>query len=118
MFMEGVVIIVYLLVLAFFIICGWKIYEKAGEPGWASIVPIYNLIIFFKIIGKPWWWLFLFCIPLVNIIFIFWSLSLFAKSFGKGTGFMVGLIFLSFIFIPLLAFGDAQYQGPAGLSQS
>jgi uncharacterized membrane protein YhaH (DUF805 family) len=72
------------------IIAQWKIYEKAGEPGWASIIPIYNVIILLKIIGKPWWWLLLFIIPLVNLVFAIWMLNLLAKSFGKSEGFTIG----------------------------
>lgn len=96
------------------IIAQWKIYEKAGQPGWASIVPIYNIVILLRIIGKPTWWLLLMIIPGVNIIIGIWSTNLLAKSFGKDVGFTLGLIFLSIIFYPILAFGSAEYQGPVG----
>ena len=89
----------------------WTIFSKAGKPGWASIVPIYNLIVLLEIVGKPWWWLFLMLIPIVNIvilIIVYHNLSL---SFGKGGGFTVGLILLGIIFLPILAFGDAKYVG-------
>ncbi len=88
----------------------WKVYEKAGQPGWASIIPIYNFIVFQKIIGKPAWWIFLMLIPVVNIIFGIIILHRFSRSFGQGAGFTVGLILLSFIFYPLLAFGEYQYK--------
>ena len=90
----------------------WKIFVKAGKPGWAAIVPIYNIIVLLEITGKPVWWVILFLIPIVNLVIaIILSISL-AKSFGKGTGFGLGLAFLGIIFAPMLAFGDAQYQGP------
>jgi hypothetical protein len=91
----------------------WKIYTKAGQPGWAAIVPIYNLYIWCKIVGRPWWWILLMLIPFVNfIIGIILCIDL-AKSFGKGVGFGLGLVFLGIIFFPILGFGSAQYQGPA-----
>lgn len=95
----------------------WRIFEKAGKPGWASLIPIYNIIILLEIIGKPWWWLLMIIfVPLANIIFAIWMTNLLAKSFGKSEGFTVGLIFLGFIFYPILAFGDAKYNGPAGMT--
>ena len=111
----GAMIFVVLAVAAFMIICMWKINTKAGQPGWACIVPIYSLIILLKIVGKPWWWLFLMCIPLVNIIIVIIVYNQLSVSFGKGAGFTVGLIFLGIIFFPLLAFGDAKYVGPGGV---
>jgi hypothetical protein len=96
------------------IVSMWKIYEKAGKPGWACIIPFYNIIVLLEIIGKPWWWLLLMLIPGVNVILAIWACNLLSKSFGQGVGFTLGLILLSFIFIPLLGLGDAQYQGPAG----
>jgi Family of unknown function (DUF5684) len=91
----------------------WKIFTKAGQPGWASIIPIYNLYIWCKIVGRPAWWILLMLIPFVNfIIGIILCIDL-AKSFGKGVGFGIGLILLGIIFFPILGFGSAQYQGPA-----
>ena len=104
--------VIWLAVMVFFIYCGWKIYTKAGQPGWAVIIPIYNIIVMLKIIGKPWWWIFGFLIPFVNfLVMILLAVNL-AKVFGKGTGFAIGLILLSFIFYPILAFGDATYTAP------
>jgi len=92
------------------IVSMWKIFTKAGEPGWASIVPIYNMIILLKIVGKPAWWVLLMFIPFVNlVIFIIVYIEL-AKVFGKGAGFGIGLLVLPFIFFPILAFGSARYQ--------
>src|SRR5205085_7180214 len=99
-----ITIAVSLVMMIFFIACFWKIFEKAGQPGWASIIPIYNTIVLLKVAGKPWWWIFLLLIPGVNVIFAFIVFIDLAKNFGKGTGFGVGLIFLSFIFFPILAF--------------
>jgi hypothetical protein len=89
----------------------WKVFTKAGQPGWASIIPIYNWIVWCKIVGRPAWWvlLLLICFPIFYIII---CIDL-AKSFGKGGGFAVGLILLSIIFFPILGFGSAQYQGPS-----
>jgi hypothetical protein len=91
----------------------WKVYTKAGKPGWACIIPIYNIIVLLEIVGKPIWWIFLFLIPCVNFVFIIWTINLLSKSFGKSEGFTIGLLLLGFIFYPILGFGDAQYLGPA-----
>ena len=91
----------------------WKVFTKAGEPGWAAIVPILNTYFLCKITGRPGWWVILMFIPFVNlIIWIILCIDV-AKSFGKGVGFGIGLIFLPFIFAVILGFGSAQYQGPA-----
>ena len=109
----GLPLIIYLAFVILMILAGWKMYEKASQPGWACIIPIYNIFIFCKIVGRPGWWVILMFIPLVSIfIAILLAVDL-AKSFGKGVGFALGLIFLPFIFIPILGFGDAQYEGPA-----
>ena len=102
-------------VAVIYIAAHWRIYEKAGKPGWACIIPIYNIIVLLEIVGKPWWWLLLMLIPIVNIIFAVWMTNLLSKSFGKSEGFTVGLIFLGFIFYPILGFGNAEYKGPAGM---
>ena len=84
---------------------------KAGQPGWACIVPIYNIYILLRIAGRPGWWLILYLIPLVSIVVAVIVAIDIAKAFGKGTGFGLGLAFLGFIFFPILAFGDAKYGG-------
>lgn len=94
------------------VVARWKIFTKANQPGWASLIPVYNSLIFLRIIGKPWWWILLFCIPLVNIVFIALALHLLSKSFNKPVWFTVGLFLLPFIFELILAFGDAKYIGP------
>jgi hypothetical protein len=104
------IMIVYLAILLLAIISMWKIFTKAGEPGWAAIVPIYNIIVLLKISGKPAWWFILLIIPFVNIIIAIMVCINLAQNFGKSTGFGVGLALLGFIFGPILAFGDARYQ--------
>jgi hypothetical protein len=101
-----------LLVGVFSIVCLWKVFVKAGKPGWAAIIPIYNIITELEIIGRPWWWLLLLFIPLVNIVIGIIVIFDLAKVFGKSTGFGFGLLFLSVIFMAILAFGDAKYLGP------
>ena len=106
-------LIVGLLVAVIMIAAMWKTFTKAGQPGWASLIPIYNIYILCKIVGRPAWWIILLLIPFVNfIIGIILCIDL-AKSFGQGVGFGLGLVFLSFIFYPILGFGSAQYQGPS-----
>jgi hypothetical protein len=87
------------------------IYNKAGKPWWAAIVPIYNIIVYLEIIGKPWWWLLLLLIPFVNVIIGIIMIHGLSKAFGHGVGFTLGLIFLGFIFMPVLAFGKSKYVG-------
>lgn len=114
---AGVIIVIYLALIVLGIVGFWKVFTKAGEAGWKSIIPFYNVYTLLKIVGRPGWWLILFFIPFVNfIIWIIVALDL-AKSFGKGTGFGVGLIFLGFIFMLILGFGDAKYVGPGGNPQ-
>ena len=100
------------LLVAVLVIAGmWKVFTKAGKPGWAAIIPIYNTIVLLQIAGKPVWWFLLLFIPVVNIVIAVMVMIGVAKAFGKGTGFALGLLFLSPIFIPILGFSDAQYVG-------
>jgi uncharacterized membrane protein YhaH (DUF805 family) len=88
----------------------WRTFDKAGKPGWAAIVPIYNMVVLCQVAGKSGWWVLLMFIPLVNIIiWIIVSIGV-ANNFGKGALFGVGLLFLGMFFYPILGFGDAQYQ--------
>lgn len=102
----------YLAIIVLIIASLWKIFTKAGQPGWASIVPIYNIIVLCKIVGKPTWWILLMLIPIVNLVIAIILANELSKSFGKSVGFTIGLIFLPFIFYPMLAFGDATYTAP------
>jgi hypothetical protein len=87
----------------------WKVYAKAGKPGWAALIPIYNLVVLLQIVRKPLWWIAMFFIPLVNFIFLILLYIELAKSFGKSGGFAAGLIFLAMIFFPILGFGSSRY---------
>lgn len=91
----------------------WKIFEKAGKPGWAGIIPIYNTVVLLEIVGRPIWWIILLLIPCVNIVVSVIVMIDLAKSFGKGTGFGIGLWLLGIIFFPILGFGNARYIGPS-----
>src|ERR1700761_5402067 len=111
--MGMLILAIFVLAIVIFVIAGlWKIFEKAGQPGWACIVPIYNLIVLLRIVGKPWWWLLLMCIPYVGVVWSVWTYNMLSKSFGKDEGFTVGLVLLSPVFFPILGFGDARYLGP------
>lgn len=102
-----------LIIAVLMIVSYWKIFEKAGKPGWAAIVPIYNIIVLLEIVGKPTWWILLFLVPCVNIIFLVWMTNLLSKSFGQSEGFTVGLLLLGVVFYPILAFGNYKYLGPS-----
>jgi hypothetical protein len=107
----GVFGIFWLICVVVVIIAMWKVFTKAGKPGWAAIVPIYNIIVLLEIAGKPLWWFILCLIPFVNfIIWIIVSIAV-AEKFGKGAGFGIGMAILPFIFFLILGFGDAKYQG-------
>jgi Family of unknown function (DUF5684) len=93
------------------IVSGWKIFTKANKPGWACLIPVYNILVALEIVDRPWWWLFLLLIPLVNLVFAVILCIDLAKAFGQGAAFGIGLLLLGFIFQPILAFGDAQYLG-------
>lgn len=104
----------------------WKIFQKAGRPGWEGIIPLYNYyILLVEIVGRPAWWV---AFPIAAVVLgwvpvIGWLISIaflvvhvivsndLSKSFGKGVGFTIGLVILGFIFFPILAFGKAQYLG-------
>ncbi|MFO7572469.1 MAG: DUF5684 domain-containing protein [Gaiellaceae bacterium] len=106
--------IIYVAIYVLVVAGWWKIFEKAGEEGWKAIIPIWNFIVLLKIVGREWWWVLLALIPIVGfVIWIIVSLEL-AKSFGRGTGFAVGLIFLPFVFAVILGFGSDTYRGSKG----
>ncbi len=103
----------WLALVVFAIVVMWIVFTKAGRPGWAAIIPFYNTYVLLKIAGKPGWWLVFFFIPIVNIVFwIILYLGL-GSVFGRGTWFSIGLIFLPFIFLTILAFGSSKYTAPA-----
>ncbi len=106
--------IIYLAIIVLMLAGMWKVFEKAGKPGWAAIIPIYNLIVLLDIVGKPLWWLVLLLIPIVNfVILIIISMEL-AVCFGKSKGWGFGLlVILPFVGYPMLGFGPDKYTAPA-----
>ncbi|MEO5627422.1 MAG: DUF5684 domain-containing protein [Candidatus Saccharimonadales bacterium] len=109
---NPVVSFIYLVVLVAAIVGMWKVFEKAGEKGWKSLIPIYNAYILLEISGKPGWWVLLLMIPFVNLyVAIVQALEL-AKRFGKsGTFGFFGLFLFSYVGYLILGFGDAKYDG-------
>lgn len=112
-----IVILVMLAVGIFMAIAMWRIFTKAGKPGWASLVPIYNMVVMMQIVGRPEWQVVLMFLPFAHIyISIVLPLDL-AKSFGKTAGFGVLMLFFPAIMYPILAFGSSRYVGPAAQQQ-
>ena len=115
--MLGPLMIVLLAFAVFAIIVMWKIFEKANQPGWAVLIPFYNLYVYTQIVKRPGWWMLLYflgAVPVIGsiavlVISILDNIRL-SRAFGKSDGFAVGLIFLSIIFLAILAFGDATYD--------
>jgi hypothetical protein len=102
--------VVWLAIVVLMVASMWKLFVKAGKPGWAAIVPIYNLVVLLEIAGKPIWWFILFLIPFVNIVVAIMLAVAVARKFGKGTGFAIGMVVLAPVFYPMLAFGDSTYN--------
>lgn len=112
--MFALVFLVIQLAIIVLVVAGmWTTFAKAGQPGWAAIIPIFNMYILCKVGGRPGWWVLLMFIPIVNIIILAILSVDVARSFGQGVGFGIGLWLLGIIFYPILGFGPAQYQGPA-----
>ncbi len=105
-----IITVVYFAVLIFVLAAFWKMFKKAGKPGWGAIIPIYNMILLLQIAKRPLWWVLLLFIPVVSFVIAIVIYMDLADRFGKTTGFALGLIFLPFIFVPILGFGDAKYQ--------
>lgn len=103
--------ILSLALCVFVLVCMWIVFRKAGKPGWAAIVPFYNLYVLFEITWGSGMRFLLLLIPIYNIILSIQTQVRLAKAFGKSGGFAAGLVFLPYIFIPLLAFGKETYQG-------
>ena len=112
----GILIVYYIIaraVTVLMLVALWKIFVKAGKPGWGAIVPFYNMYCLFDMsFGNGWLFLLTF-VPCVNVVMEIIMIVKLASAFGKSGGFAVGLIFLPVIFVPMLGFGDAQYYGPA-----
>lgn len=104
-------VIAFILVVVV-IVALWKIFTKAGEEGWKAIIPFYNMYTEYKLFWGNGWLFLLTIIPLVNIVvgIILWNKM--SKAFGHGVGFTLGLIFLPYIFLPILGFNGDEYLGP------
>jgi hypothetical protein len=114
MAVMGTLFLFYGIFMLFFMVCLWKIFSKAGKPGWAAIIPIYNLIVWLEIVNKPLWWIILMLIPIVNFFVLIVLTHQLSLAFGQGVGMTIMLLF--FIGYPILAFGSAQYQGQVRLA--
>ena len=111
--MNGVLWFLYIAAIVAFVAGLWMVFTKAGEDGWKAIIPIWNVLILLKIVGREWWWIILMLIPIVGfIVWIIVALDL-AKSYGRGTGFGIGLIIFPYIWSLILGFGSDTYRGPA-----
>lgn len=109
--MSPAVTIIYLAIMVLELVAMWKLYVKAGKPGWAAIIPIYNVIVMLQIAKKPWWYLLLMLVPIVNFVIGIITTIAFVKAYGKDTAFAVLTIFFAPIMYPILAFGNSEYQG-------
>lgn len=104
-----------LLLLGFLVVTimgWWKLFIKAGKPGWAALVPVYNVVVLAQIAGRPEWWAVLFFIPIANLVVMVILGMDVAKRFGRGDGFGVGLGLLPWIFYPILGFSESKYTPP------
>jgi len=110
----GAFMLFFLAIMVVFLIAGWKVFTKAGQPGWAIIIPIYNLYIILTMVGRPAWWILLMLIPFVNIVISLIVMIDLAKSFGQSPVFGVVLLWLlGAIGWLVLGFGSAKYIGPS-----
>lgn len=108
---AGGVAIVQLALMVLVVAGMWKIFTKAGKPGWAAIIPIYNVIVLLQVVNRPVWWILLLLIPIVNIVICIMVYNDLAKSFGKGVGWTIGLLLLPMVFFPMLGFSGDSYVG-------
>ncbi|MBL0316200.1 MAG: hypothetical protein IPP69_10625 [Flavobacteriales bacterium] len=107
---TSMLIRVLVMLIAIYFVGRWKLYQKAGEEGWASIIPIYNTYKLITISGNPGWYLLMLLIPIVNIVFVIMIMNGLSAQFGKGSGYTWGLIFLGIIFLPKLGFDEQSYS--------
>lgn len=113
-FFSGTMLLFWVVIAVIAIVAMWKIFTKAKQPGWAAIIPIYNIYILLTIVGRPAWWILLYLIPFVNIIISLVVAIDLAKSFNKSAAFgVIGLWLFSLIGYLMLGFGDAKYRGPS-----
>lgn len=110
--LSGATGILWLALTVLVIAALWRLFNKAGKPGWGAIIPIYNLYLMLAIIGRPWWWLLLYLIPFVNIVIAIMVTIEFARAYGRGWPFGIGMLLLPYVFYPILAWGRYPYEGP------
>lgn len=103
------IMVIFLILSVIQIIFQWKVFEKAGKPGWASLIPIYNVVVMLEVAGLPTWNVLLLFVPLVNIYIMVKANINLSKNFGKPGVFALGLIFLPIIFWGILAFDKSIY---------
>lgn len=111
--MNPFLILLWLVVAVVLIISNWKIFTKAGKPGWAILIPIYNIIVMLQIVEKPVWWIIMLFIPVVNIVFAILIIYNLVIKFGQPGWHVILAMFLGVIYYPYLAFSKAEYQGSA-----
>ena len=109
-FFSGVYWVLYVIWIALVIVGGWKMFVKAGKPGWGIIIPFYNTYLLCKIAGRPGWWLILFFIPIVNIIIALIVALGISENFGHGAGYGILLWLFAPIMLLVLGFGTDQYK--------
>ncbi|MEE9461787.1 MAG: DUF5684 domain-containing protein [Bacteroidales bacterium] len=116
--MGAGMLVVWLAIMVFMIVSWWIVFKKAEQPGWAILIPIFNFLVILRVAGKPWWWVFSILLAIIPIagpilFLVVWVLICngISKNFGRGTGFTVGLVLLSVVFVPILAFSDDKWSG-------
>jgi hypothetical protein len=116
--MGAGMLIVWLAIMVFMIVSWWIVFKKAEQPGWAILIPIFNFLVILRVAGKPWWWVFSILLTIIPIagpilFLVVWVLICngISKNFGRGAGFTVGLVLLSVVFVPILAFSDDKWSG-------
>ena len=105
------VVIFYIAIMVVMFAAQWKVFTKAGQPGWACLIPFYNAYKLVEIVGMNGWMFLLMLVPIFNFFFALKVIFDLAKVFGKGFGFALGLLFFSPIFMCILGFGSAEYVG-------
>jgi hypothetical protein len=113
----GGIVLFFFAIITFLIVIMWKFFKKAGFKGYESLIPIHNLVVLIQIAGKPISYFFLLLIPIVNIIYMVKIINGISRSFGKGVGFTLGLIFLPIIFLPILVWGNSEYNATQEISR-
>ena len=107
--MNALTLIIEIAIIVLIFVSWWKIFQKADKPSWQAIIPFLNLYVIIQIAGKPKWWFLLLFVPIVNLVVIILVLDGLSENFGKGTAFTFGLIFVTPIFLMILAFGNSLY---------